>query len=84
MIVETPLPTGEGLVLKLYTCTDHDYHYPVGVASVVLAYGEEDARQWLDKKLVAAGLSPYAKSPYTLAEVSLHEPVAVVLCDGNY
>lgn len=74
----------EQLALRLWICTDHDHHYPVGCASVVVAETEEAARQLLDRALLAAGLKPSPIYPYTLQEVPLGEPQAVILCDGNY
>lgn len=69
---------------RVFACTDHDGHWPVGTASVVIAGDEKGARQLLDAKLVAGGLKPFADEPYTLTEISLNEPKAYVLCDGNY
>jgi len=68
--------------LRLWTCTDHATHYPVGGASVVVAETEEAARELLRAALSADGLDP-DDEPFTLREVSLERPAAVVLCNGK-
>jgi len=68
--------------MKLFSCVDHDEHYSVGVASVVVAEDEAQARVLLDEALTAAGLNP--NEPYTLNEIPLDQPSAHVLHDGNY
>jgi hypothetical protein len=67
--------------LKVFTCTDHKGHWPVGVASVVVADSETGARQLLDRELRLHGLAP---SDYTLQEISTELPRAFVLTDGDY
>jgi hypothetical protein len=69
---------------RVWTVTDHDGHWPVGVASVVVADSEERARMVLDGQLEADGLRPFAQAPYTLIEVPLDREHAVVLCNGEY
>jgi hypothetical protein len=69
---------------KVYICTDHDGHYPVGVASVVVAWNETHARQLLDESLIQNGLKPYADHPYTLTALDLHTSYAGVLRNGDY
>jgi hypothetical protein len=71
-------------VVKLYACTNHDGHWPVGVASVVYAYDEVHARRLLDEALGQHGLKPHAKVPYDFTVVALDKPFALVLCDGDY
>ncbi len=71
-------------MIRLFVCTDHDMHWPVGAASVVLAQDEEQARVLLDSELVSRGLKPYAKKPYQLREIPLDQLMAEVLVDGNY
>lgn len=66
---------------KVYVCTDHDSHWPVGVASVVIADSEEEARKLLDEQLLEHGLLSYENSKYSLKEITSG---AHVLCDGNY
>lgn len=73
-----------GLRMNVFVCTDHDLHYPVGCASVVVADGEDQARELLDAELVRRGLRPHAVEPYTLKQLPAGRALAVVLCDGDY
>ncbi len=43
--------------MKIYTCTDHDTHYPVGGSSIVTAKDKREARKLLNEKLKEQGLS---------------------------
>lgn len=70
--------------MKIYICTDHDIHWPVGGASIVLAKNEDQAKALLDVELVKRGLSAWAEYPYTLRELDLGKAQAVILADGNY
>ncbi len=70
--------------MKLYTCTDHDCHWPVGVASIVIAEDEKQAIELLDIELKRHRLKGHNKEPYTFAEVKQSTPVAIVLLDGDY
>lgn len=70
--------------MKVYVCTDHDFHWPVGVASVVIAPDIQTARRLLDNQLALDGLAIFDESPYTLQDVSLDMPQAIILCDGDY
>ena len=70
--------------MKIYTCDDHDYHYPVGVASVVIAPNVDEARKALDKQLFEHSLRGYEEKSYTLNEMSIDRTQALVICDGNY
>lgn len=70
--------------MKVFISTDHDYIYPVGVCSVIVAETHSMAIELLDIELIAEGLQPYAKSPYTLVEVDLTSPSAKVLLNGDY
>lgn len=74
----TPVP------LNVYVCTDHDNFWPVGCASVIFAETMGQAQRLLDAALVEKGLKPHAESGYTLELLSMGEPKAVVLWDGNY
>lgn len=67
--------------MKVFTCTDHKGHWPAGTASVVVAHCEDEARRLLDAALLEQGLDT---DPYTLSEVSLNEPRALVLNNGEY
>jgi hypothetical protein len=70
--------------VRLFFCTDHASVWPVGVASVVVASDEDEARSLLDAELVGRGLKPYADEPYTLLEANHDKPGAYVLRDGDY
>jgi hypothetical protein len=67
--------------LKVFTCTDHDGRYPVGVASVIVAADIEHARDLLDAELGKNGLR---LGGYSLDELALDRPHAEILCDGDY
>ena len=73
--------TGE---LKVFTCNNHDTFYPVGGASIVVAYSREQARELLDEKLVGQGLKGSNDKPYTLYEVDLSIIGAEILANGDY
>lgn len=68
--------------MKLFTCTDHDCFYPVGVASIILADSKEEAAQQLSVALSLRGLDP--SSGFTLEEVDLTVKTAIILRDGDY
>lgn len=67
--------------MNVYTCIDHDGHW-VGVASVIIAPTEEDARDLLSQTLGDCGLN--GEKLFTLHKLDLSKPQAVVLCDGDY
>lgn len=69
--------------MKIYTCTNHNGHYPVGVASVIIEETKEKAHEKLDKALIEAGLKPYDKDEYTLNEIEM-KPQVIILNNGNY
>jgi len=68
--------------VKVFTCVDHAYFWPVGVASIVVAPSEDVARNILTSALGARGLDE--KKPFTLQEVDTKLPHAMILHDGNY
>ncbi|MGE3150892.1 MAG: hypothetical protein AB7K04_17735 [Pseudorhodoplanes sp.] len=68
--------------MNVYTCVDHDGHYPVGVSSVVVADTEEDARALLSAALTEHGLD--GRRPFTLRRISTDDPRAFILQDGDY
>ena len=70
--------------MKVFICKDHDGHWPVGVASVVVAKSKKSAKKLLDAALLSEGLKKCELSPYTLEEVSLEEPRAYVISSGDY
>ncbi len=67
--------------MNVYTCIDHDGHW-VGVASVVIAPTEDEARELLKDVLTDCGLN--GAKPFTLHKIDISKPQAVVLCDGDY
>ncbi|KKN09766.1 hypothetical protein LCGC14_1043250 [marine sediment metagenome] len=70
--------------MKLFTCTDHDCHYPVGVASIIVAPNEFHARLHLDCRLIEQGLKPYDEYKYSLVEIEIERPHAIILQNGDY
>lgn len=75
--------SGYGGRLRLFVCTDHAQHYPVGQASIVLATDPQQAMELLVDALREHGLKQVDK--FTLIEFPLDAPArALVLRDGNY
>lgn len=68
-------------MLQAFACTDHDGHYPVGVASVVFAEDEAQARALLAAELREHGLKD---ERFTLRRLNSTKPKAFVLQDGDY
>ena len=68
--------------MQVWTCTDHDGFWPVGVASVVWAYSEDQARAVLKAALKERGLD--AEQPFTLQHLRIDRPSALILRDGEY
>lgn len=68
--------------LRVWTCVDHDTHSPLGGASVVVAATAETARPLLVEALRQNGITDSNK--FTLQELDLSRPNAIVLIDGNY
>jgi hypothetical protein len=67
--------------LKLFVCLDHAGHRPVGVASIVLAHTEYEARKLLAAELLARDLM---SKQFTLKKIDTSWPQAVILQDGDY
>ncbi len=67
--------------MKVFTCVDHDGHWSVGVASVVVAEDKEKASDLMAIELAENGLPT---TDFTLQEVDLSEEKAIILRDGNY
>lgn len=65
---------------RLWICTDHATHYPVGAASIVIAPSEDQARQLLRAELAKVGL---CCERFTLKEVPMR-PAVHILCSGDY
>ncbi len=70
-------------ILKVYTVTDFQGHSFLPVASVVVAKNQEEARQLMDEKLLAANLMSKQEFEYTLEEVNVTQPSATILVDGS-
>ena len=77
--------------MKVFTSIDFPGFWPVGSAAVVVAGSEEEARMLLlaqlDKRKMGSSPSlgdEARKDGFTLQELDLSDPYAVVLLDGNY
>ncbi len=72
--------------MKLFYSTDHAGHWPVGVASIVVAENEDDARRLLAEALAAEGLRAQSSRDdgFTLHEIDLSKGHAIVLNNGDY
>jgi len=68
--------------MKVFVSTDHETHWPVGGASVVVAEAEADARTLLTEALKKHGLQQ--TEPFTLTEIDTTVAAAHVLSDGDY
>lgn len=68
--------------MKLFKCTDFEGHWPVGVAAIVMAETEEQARDLLAMDLKAQGLGE--QDEFNLVEVSTNAAGVHILNDGNY
>ena len=67
--------------MKVFTCTDHRGHFPVGTASVVVAENCAEAWRLLADALDERGLGD---DEFTLTELPTDTPLAIVLRDGDY
>jgi hypothetical protein len=70
------------MTLNVYTCCDHDGHWPVGGASVVVAESEPMARDLLIAALRDHGIRQ--SGAFTLRLINTDQPRAFVLNDGEY
>lgn len=68
--------------MRVFVCADHEGHYPVGVASVVVAPNHDEAKALLIAELKQHGL--VSDGGFTLDEIDISAPTAVVLRDGDY
>lgn len=69
--------------MDVFICDDHDGHWPVGVASVVVANDEAEARGLLIAELKTHGLNGN-DPPFTLRKINTLAPRAFVIRDGDY
>lgn len=67
--------------MRLFSCR-FDGFWPVGAAAVVVAEGLEQAKSLMDSALRERGLRSSSQDDWE--EISLFEPKATILCDGNY
>lgn len=67
--------------MRVWICSDFEGFWPVGTASIVMAESSEQARALLQAALKERGLP---ESEFTLIEVDLTTPHAIILRDGNY
>ena len=70
--------------MKVFTCDDHDFFWPVGVASVIVAKDRREAKKLLDQRLKEKGLKTFEGRKYTLVEMSMDKAEAKIISDGNY
>jgi hypothetical protein len=68
--------------MRVWTCVDHETFWPVGGASVVVAPDQPTARELLRRELERHGLKK--DEPFTLLELDIARPQAVILNDGDY
>ena len=68
--------------MKVFYCTDHDGHWPVGVASIVVAPNVETARSALSRRLTENGLD--GNKPFTLTELDTSKAQILILRSGDY
>lgn len=68
--------------MKVFTCTDHEGFWPVGVASLVVAEDQTKAAQLLMDALVKEGINQV--DPFHLEEIDVTRPQAVILHNGDY
>jgi hypothetical protein len=69
--------------MQVWTNTEFDGYYPVGVAAVVVANTPQQAAELLNAELVKRGLTANAV-PEQFTKLPTNSPHAVVLNDGNY
>ena len=69
--------------MKVWTNTDFEGHWPVGVAAVVVADTAMQAAELLNNELQKRGLSRSATAEQ-FASLPTSRPMAVVLRDGDY
>lgn len=70
--------------MRVFYCTDHATHWPVGGASVIVAADENEAQALLDQQLLNERMMTSHDSPYRLVELAIDKPIAVILDNGDY
>jgi hypothetical protein len=69
--------------MRVWSCNDHDRHYPVPAASVIVAETQEQARALLVEALKKCGVHQ-RQDDFTLVEIDTAKSAAHVLADGDY
>lgn len=69
---------------RIFVCTNFRGYWPVGVASLVIAKDKREAKKLLDQKLRDAGIPIEGDGDYTLTEINIDSPGAVILNDGKF
>lgn len=69
--------------MKVWTNTQFEGHWPVGVAAVVIADTRGQAAQMLNQALLSRGLSATAKEDQ-FDPLPTNKPLVVILRDGDY
>ncbi len=69
--------------MNVFTCTEFDGFYPVGVAAVIVAPTAEDAAEVLEFLLKKHGI-PQKISSDKMVRLKTNTLGGIVLCDGNY
>lgn len=68
--------------MKVFTCTNFEGHYPVGVAAIIVAPTRKRAMQLLEEALENDGL--HLDGDETLEEVPLKKSFCELLNNGDY
>lgn len=71
-------------MLRVYTTTDFEGHYSVGVAAIVVAADKGHARRILLKQCIAHHIPQATDCDFKFVELDVSKCGAVVLNDGNY
>lgn len=69
--------------MKVWTNTQFEGHWPVGVAAVVVADTRGQAAEMLNQQLTKRGLSPSATADQ-FDPLPTHTPLVAILRDGDY
>lgn len=69
--------------MNIWTNTNFEGHWPVGVAAVIIADSAEEATELLNLELISEGLKPTAEEKY-MEPLDLRRKHAKVLNNGDY
>ncbi len=70
--------------MLVFTCTDFDSYFPVGVAAVIFAQNKIEVRGLLDAALIQDGLNPKVIPLYKLHLRGQEKVRAIILNNGDY